>query len=165
MNNIPQQVELHPGNGQRHWNSVRPESAGTADPVKICFRIPRDILCEWGAISFRRTLMIGLLVSSNPTISLPKSTTFLGNFCKGVKNYHFSSKIILGNFYRHLETFYWSHWLPCLIHLKSTMWSFTLPHSNHRSPFLGWFVNMFFITWPCVKYTYSLVSHTEKSWR
>ena len=35
------------------------------------------------------------------TISLPKSLTFLGNFCKGVNIHHFSSEIILGNFYRH----------------------------------------------------------------
>ena len=30
------------------------------------------------------------------TIYLPKSPTFLGNFCKGVKIYHFSSEIIFG---------------------------------------------------------------------
>ena len=30
---------------------------------------------------------------------------FLGNFCKGVKTYNFSSEIILGNFYRHLAMF------------------------------------------------------------
>ena len=30
------------------------------------------------------------------TISLPKSPTFLGNFCKGVKIIHFSSEIIFG---------------------------------------------------------------------
>ena len=30
------------------------------------------------------------------TINLPKSLTFLGNFCKGVKIYHFSSKNIYG---------------------------------------------------------------------
>ena len=30
------------------------------------------------------------------TISLPKSHTFLGNFCKGVKIFHFSSEIIFG---------------------------------------------------------------------
>ena len=30
------------------------------------------------------------------TISLPKSPTFLGNFCKGVKISHFSSEIIFG---------------------------------------------------------------------
>ena len=29
------------------------------------------------------------------TINLPKSLTFLGNFCKGVKIYHFSIEIIL----------------------------------------------------------------------
>ena len=36
------------------------------------------------------------------TINLPKSATFLGNFCKGVKILHFS---FLGNFYRHLAIF------------------------------------------------------------
>ena len=39
------------------------------------------------------------------TINLPKSPTFLGNFCKGVKISHFSSKIIFCNFYRHLAIF------------------------------------------------------------
>ena len=32
------------------------------------------------------------------TLNLPKSFTFLRNFCKGVKIYHFSSKIIFGQF-------------------------------------------------------------------
>ena len=46
------------------------------------------------------------------TSSLPKSPTFLGNFCKGVKIFHFSSdKSFFGNFYRHLATYYWSHCL------------------------------------------------------
>ena len=27
---------------------------------------------------------------------VPKSPTFLSNFCKGVQNYHFSSEIIFG---------------------------------------------------------------------
>ena len=42
---------------------------------------------------------------SKPVASfiLTKSPTFLG------KIFHFSSGIILGNFYRHLVTFYWSH--------------------------------------------------------
>ena len=44
------------------------------------------------------------------TISLPKSHTFLGNFYKGAKIFNFSGEIILGNFFRHLATFYWSHW-------------------------------------------------------
>ena len=30
------------------------------------------------------------------TLNLPKSLTFLSNFCKGVKIYHFSSKTIFG---------------------------------------------------------------------
>ena len=43
------------------------------------------------------------------TLNLPKFLTFLRNFCEGVKIYHFSSKIILGKFYRHLAIFFWSH--------------------------------------------------------
>ena len=41
------------------------------------------------------------------TINFPKSPTFLGNFCKGLK--FFLVKSFLGNFYRPLATFYWSH--------------------------------------------------------
>ena len=42
-------------------------------------------------------------------INLPKSPTFLANFCKGVKIIHFLVKSFLGNFYRHLAIFIWSH--------------------------------------------------------
>ena len=45
------------------------------------------------------------------TINLPKSPTFLGIFCKGVKIYHFLVKSFFGNFYRHLAIFFWSHWM------------------------------------------------------
>ena len=45
------------------------------------------------------------------TIILPKSTTFLGNFCKGVKSFNFSSEITFGQLYRHLAIFYRSHCL------------------------------------------------------
>ena len=41
--------------------------------------------------------------------SLAKSLTFLGDFCKGVNIFNFSSEINLGNFYKHLVTFYLSH--------------------------------------------------------
>ena len=40
-----------------------------------------------------------------PTIILPKYPTFLDNFCKGVKIYHFLKKSILGHFSRHLAIF------------------------------------------------------------
>ena len=36
------------------------------------------------------------------TINLPKSSTFLSNFCKGVKMYHFPSEVIFGQL---LQTF------------------------------------------------------------
>ena len=46
---------------------------------------------------------IGRFIGLWATINLPKSPTFLGNYCKGVKSF-------LGNFYRHLVIFFWSHW-------------------------------------------------------
>ena len=52
---------------------------------------------------------LGNFLKPMTTIDLPKSPTLLGNFCKGVKIYHFYSEIILGNFYRHLAIFFWSH--------------------------------------------------------
>ena len=48
---------------------------------------------------------LSIILKPFATINLPKSATFLGNFCKGVKIYHFSIEIILGNFYRHLSIF------------------------------------------------------------
>ena len=41
-------------------------------------------------------LDFGQVLKSLVAINLPKSTTFLGNFSKGVKIYHFSSEIIFG---------------------------------------------------------------------
>ena len=40
------------------------------------------------------------------TIHLPKSLTFLGNFCKGIKIYHFSSEIIFGQLLQTFGNFY-----------------------------------------------------------
>ena len=39
---------------------------------------------------------LGNFLKPLATINLPKSPTFLGNFCKGVKIYHFTSEIIFG---------------------------------------------------------------------
>ena len=58
---------------------------------------------------------LGKFLTPFATIKLPKSPTFLGNFCKGVKIYHFSSEInfwatfidILGFFSGHTG---WHHW-------------------------------------------------------
>ena len=40
---------------------------------------------------------------------LPKSPTLLGNFVKVSKSIIFVAKQFLGNFYRHLANFFWSH--------------------------------------------------------
>ena len=48
---------------------------------------------------------LGNFLKPLAAINLPRSPTFLGNFCKGVEIYHFSSEIILDSFYRHLAIF------------------------------------------------------------
>ena len=41
-------------------------------------------------------LTLGNFLKPLETKNLPKSPSFLGIFCKGVKMYHFSSEIIFG---------------------------------------------------------------------
>ena len=53
-------------------------------------------------------LKFGQLLKPLTTINLPKSPTFLGNFCKGVKIYHFSSEIIFGQLLQTFGNFFWS---------------------------------------------------------
>ena len=45
------------------------------------------------------------------TINFLKFPTFLGNFSKGVKIYHFSSEIIFRQLLYTFGDFFWSHWL------------------------------------------------------
>ena len=42
------------------------------------------------------------------TINLPKSLALLGNFCKGVKIFNFSSEIIFGQLLQTFGDFFWS---------------------------------------------------------
>ena len=51
---------------------------------------------------------LGKFLKSLAPIYFPEAPTFLGNFCNGVKI--FQVKSFLGNFYRHLAIFIWSHW-------------------------------------------------------
>ena len=62
---------------------------------------------------------LGNFVKPLATINLPKSP----NYCKGVNHFHFSSEIILGNFYRHLAIFFWSHWSHRTIEIKCQVWN------------------------------------------
>ena len=54
-------------------------------------------------------LDFGPLLQPLATIYLPKSPTFLGNFCKGVKILSFLVKSFLANFYTLLAIFFWLH--------------------------------------------------------
>ena len=53
---------------------------------------------------------LGNFLKPLATINLPKSPTFFGNFCKGVKIYHFSSEIVFGQLLKTFGDFFWSHW-------------------------------------------------------
>ena len=69
-----------------------------------------------GGISFIGTYLptsvtrSGDFSDDGQSLICPNLPTFLGNFCKGVKIYHFSSEIIFGNFFWHLTICFWSHW-------------------------------------------------------
>ena len=58
-------------------------------------------------------------------INLPKSPTFLGNFCKGVKIFHFSSEIIFGQLWSTFGDF-------SLVTLNPLLWRFTRELSTKR---------------------------------
>ena len=82
-------------------------STGHTDQLSIIFHffcrknsLRASVRSDWAIYWTLRKILRPLA-----TINLPKSATFLGNFCKGVKIYNFSSEIILGNFYRHLAIF------------------------------------------------------------
>ena len=53
---------------------------------------------------------LGNFLKPLATNNLPKSPTFLGNFCKGVKIFNFSSEIIFRQLLLKFGDFFWSHW-------------------------------------------------------
>ena len=68
---------------------------------KLLLILPSELRSDW-AIYWT----LGNFLMPLAKINLPKSPTFLGNFCKGVKIYYFSSDIIFGQlFYKHLAIF------------------------------------------------------------
>ena len=54
---------------------------------------------------------LGNLSKPVARIYLPKSPTFFAIFGKASKSFIFLVQSNLGNFYRYLATFYWSHWM------------------------------------------------------
>ena len=73
---------------------------------KTCFghRRHRPVSPNWAIYC-----TLGNFLKPLATTNLPKSPTFLGNFCKGVKSIIFLVKSFLGNFYKHSAIFFWSH--------------------------------------------------------
>ena len=84
--------------------SVGPSDCRQKTTVPSCTKVSSSVTI------FGNLLDLGQLLKPLATINLPQSPPFFGNFCKGVKIYHFSSETIFGHFYRHLVIFIWSHW-------------------------------------------------------
>ena len=53
--------------------------------------------------------LLGKFLKPLATINLPKSPTFLGNFCKDIKIFKFFSEIICGQLLYTFGDFFWSH--------------------------------------------------------
>ena len=86
-------------------------------------------------------LDLGNFLKSLATANLPKSPIFLGNFCKGVKIYHFLVQSFLGNFYRRLAIFFWSHCFRCKANRSAVRYDFTTrvtPYPEGRCLWLSW---------------------------
>ena len=96
----PGQLEVpllrHPPQGQLH---VEPDSWYGATAAQTA-RSKQAGLCKVGLSSLWPDWAIfwtlGNFLRPFATINLPESSTFLGNFCKGVKIIHFSCEIIFG---------------------------------------------------------------------
>ena len=73
------------------------------------------------------------------TMILPKLPTLYSIFVKVLKSFIFLVKSFLGNFYRHLAIFYWSHWFEP--HVKQ-IWDLSVPVFFLL---LRYFIN---ISWP-----------------
>ena len=89
--------------------------------------------CEYNLVNWAIYWTLGSFLKPLATIILPKSPTLSGTFCKGVKIYHLSREIILGNFYRHLAIFFWSHWAPAQTWLTRSICARTKGGSNQVS--------------------------------
>ena len=70
-------------------------------------------------------LNFGQLFKALATINLPKSPAFLGNFCKGVKIYHFSSEIIFGQLLKTFGDFFLVTLAPISPHLGTQKHNYT----------------------------------------
>ena len=63
-------------------------------------------MCTYTSVTRLGDLLnFGQVLKPFATMNLPKSPPLLGNFCKDVKIYHFSTEKCLGNFCRHLAIF------------------------------------------------------------
>ena len=71
-------------------------------PLGVCPYFSLCLCLSMSVTRFGVFCTLGNFLKPLADIKLPKSPTFLGNFCKGVKSF-------LGNFYRHLAIFFWSH--------------------------------------------------------
>ena len=76
------------------WNSTLP----------IFMSLSNSVWPDWAIF-----WTLGNFLKPLATVNLPKSSTFLGNFCEVVKINHFSSEIIFGQLLLTFGDFFWSH--------------------------------------------------------
>ena len=102
---------------KRHWKNRICFIAYRAS--KPCGKWP--LWPDWAVFCF-----LGKHSKLATSIILAKSPTLLGNFWKVSKSFIFLVNSFLGNFYRHLAIFYWSHckWCTTSLRLQSRkLWS------------------------------------------
>ena len=88
------------------WSAATFKSEKTSEPfLSKSYRRNLVYLYQFGSSLISSVARLGNFLKPLATINLPKSPTYLGNFCKGVKIDHFSSGSFLCNFYRHLGIF------------------------------------------------------------
>ena len=91
------------------------------------------MLLKISVTRFGVLLNFGQLFKAFATINFTKSPTFLGNFCKGVKIYHFSSENIFGTLLKTFGNFFLITLLKisCLIENMTKECFGTYPVSIH----------------------------------
>ena len=89
-----------------HFDAIRETELGLIVVPGTRWQNPFCTLPVW--LDWAIYCTLGNFSKPVATIILPKLPTFIGNSCKGVKSFIFLVKSFLGNFYRHLSTFYWS---------------------------------------------------------
>ena len=81
-----------------------PTTCGPA--LHVCLSVCAPVLIRSSVTRLGDFCTLGNFFEPLATTNLPKYITFLGNFCKGIKMYHFSSETIFGQLLHTFGDFY-----------------------------------------------------------